>query len=177
MLAATRAVLAETGYPALTYSEVAQRAGVTRQLVYRWWPVKASLVSEAVFGSGVPPWPTDPTGPLTDDLRYLVQALVDFGCRPDVQAAVTGLMADAGPDTPLPGLVDGFLGPLRAALAALVERGQASGEVRTDVDLDLTLSTIRGAVTLHLIADRTPPAIVVDHLTGLLARALDPGRG
>ena len=34
VLAATRELLAELGYTALTFSEVAKRGGVTRQLVY-----------------------------------------------------------------------------------------------------------------------------------------------
>lgn len=174
MLAATRAVLAEVGYPGLTYSEVAQRAGVTRQLVYRWWPVKASLVSEALFGYGVPPWPTEHPGPLAADLRRFVQALVDYAARPDVRAGVTGLMADAGPDTPLPGLVEGLLDPLRASLAALLEAGVRRGEARSGVDVDRTLSTIRGAVTMHLIADRMESEDVVDHLSRLMAWALGP---
>ncbi|MGV0723531.1 TetR/AcrR family transcriptional regulator [Mycolicibacterium elephantis] len=172
VLAATRELLDERGYTALTFSDVAKRAGVTRQLVYRWWAVKASLVSEALFAWGTPEWPTTFRGPLEADVEMFVRAIVDYACRPDVRAGIAGLMADADPDTPLPGLVDGLLAPLRASLAALVEAGVRRGDTRTDIDIDLTLNTIRGAVTMHLLADQTPPDVVTGHIAQLMTWAL-----
>ncbi|MGV0884646.1 TetR/AcrR family transcriptional regulator, partial [Mycolicibacterium sp. XJ883] len=172
VLAATRELLDERGYTAVTFSEVGKRAGVTRQLVYRWWAVKASLVSEALFGFGTPEWPTAYRGPLGADLRTFVGAIVDYACRPDVRAGIAGLMADADPHTPLPGLVEGLLVPLRASLTALVDAGIGRGDTRMNVDIDLTLNTIRGAVTMHLLADQTPPDVVVEHVAQLMTWAL-----
>ncbi|MGE2691490.1 TetR/AcrR family transcriptional regulator [Mycolicibacterium pulveris] len=172
VLAATRELLDERGYTALTFSDVAKRAGVTRQLVYRWWAVKASLVSEALFASATPEWPTTFPGPLHTNLEIFVGAIVDYACRPDVRAGIAGLMADADADTALPGLVDGLLTPLRASLTALVDTGIRRGDTRTDIDIDLTLNTIRGAVTMHLLADQTPPDVVVDHVAQLMTWAL-----
>jgi len=83
-------------------------------------------------------------------------------------------MADADASTPLPGLVDGLLAPLRTSLARLIAAGVARGDAHGDLDTDLTLNTIRGAVTMHLLADQTPPDVVVDHLSQLMARALTP---
>lgn len=156
----------------MSQSDVAKRAGVTRQLVYRWWAVKASLVPEALFGFGTPDWPTAYAGPLEADLRMFIGAIVDYACRPDVRAGIAGLMADAHPDTPLPGLVDGLLVPLRASLTALLDARISRGDTRTDVDIDLMLNTIRGAVTMHLLADQTPPEVVVEHVTQLMTWAL-----
>lgn len=170
VLAATRELLAEEGYTALSFSQVARRAGVTRQLVHRWWPLKASLVSEALFGSGVEPWPTGYTGALRADLHTFIGAIVAYGSRPDVRAGVAGLTADADADTPLPGLVEGFLVPLHASLVALLE----ANATRDSIDPVLTLNTIRGAVVMHLIADRTPPDVVVAHLTETMFWALSP---
>lgn len=171
VLAATREILASDGYARLTFSDVAQRAGVTRQLLHRWWSSKASLVAEALFSSPDTTWPLTYRGPLTSDLRAFLQALVDYACRADVQAGVNGLMSEAGPDTDLPGLETGLLAPLRASLAALIDQGVARGDVRADIDVTLTLNTLRGAVTMHLIADQTPPRVIVDHLTELMSWA------
>lgn len=167
-----RALVAELGYTTLTFSDVAKRAGVTRQLVYRWWSAKVSLVSEALFASGLPDWPTAYPGPLENDLRAFVTGIVDYACRDYVRAGLSGLIADATADTPLPGLVDGLLDPLRASLVALVDAGTRRGDVRQDLDIDLTLNTIRGAITMHLIADQTPPDVVVAHVSQLMAWAL-----
>jgi AcrR family transcriptional regulator len=167
VLAATRRLLAESGYPALTFSEVAERAGVTRQLVHRWWSGRPALVSEALFTSPDVTWPTAYDGPLEADLRRFVTALVDYACRADVRAGVTGLMAETDADTELPGLEEGLLRPLHASLAELIETGVARGDTRPGIDVTLTLNTLRGAVTMQLLADRTRPDVVVDHLTEL----------
>lgn len=170
MLAATRELLAEEGYSALTFSMVARRAGVTRQLLHRWWPLKASLVAEAVFGPGGESWPTEYTGDLATDVRSIVSAVVDFACRPEVRAGVLGLMADADPSTPLPGLIEGSLDPLDRSIETFL----ATTEVEPGIDPRLMLDTIRGAVVLHVIADQLPPDVVVDHLATLITRALRP---
>lgn len=171
MLAATRALLASGGYSSLTFSEVAQQAGVTRQLVHRWWPAKSALVSEALF-TAPETWPTAYDGPLESDLRRFLTALVDYACRDDVRAGVIGLMSDVESATELPGLEEGLLHPLEESLRALVEAGVARGEARTDIDVRLTLNTLRGAVTMHLLADLTPRDVIVDHLTDLAHGAL-----
>lgn len=49
LLAATRAILEETGFEALTMSAVAERAGVTRRSVYLHFPSTSALV-DALFG-------------------------------------------------------------------------------------------------------------------------------
>lgn len=167
VLEATRQLLAEVGYPALTFTDVAQRAGVTRQLVYRWWSGRPALVSEALFTSPVLAWPMTYAGPLEADLRAFVTAVVDYACRDDVRAGVMGLMAEADAATELPGLQEGLLEPLGASLRALVDEAVARGEARAGIDVTLTLNTIRGAVTQHLFADQTPRDVIIDHLTEL----------
>ncbi|WP_254848128.1 helix-turn-helix domain-containing protein, partial [Mycobacterium avium] len=49
VLRATVELLAETGYPGLLVSAIAQRAGTSKPAIYRRWPSKAHLVHEAVF--------------------------------------------------------------------------------------------------------------------------------
>ena len=49
MLAAARELLAETGPAGLTYSVLAERAGVTRQTLYRHWPAKSGLLVDLIL--------------------------------------------------------------------------------------------------------------------------------
>jgi AcrR family transcriptional regulator len=172
VLAATRELLRRDGYARLTYSAVAQRADVTRQLLYRWWPLKNELVAEAVFTMADVTWPTAFPGPLDADLGRFVLALTDYACREDVRAGIVGLMSDPAPSSELPGLQDGLLGPVTASFQALIDAGTDRGDVRDGVDVVLTLNTIRGAVIMHLLADQTPPETIVEHLTELLTWAL-----
>ena len=53
MLEAARELLSEAGPAGLTYSELAARAGVTRQTLYRHWPARAALLVDLILdGSG-----------------------------------------------------------------------------------------------------------------------------
>jgi AcrR family transcriptional regulator len=169
VLASTRALLAESGYDGLTYSDVAARAGVTRPLLYRWWPAKPALVSEALFHGLT--WPSRYRGPLQRDLRSFVGALVDYARRPEVRSGLLGIMAEARDTDELPALAE-LVGGLQSSFTALVAAGQARGDVRDGVDVVMTLDTLRGAVTAHVVVDARPRAQVVGHLVELLTWAL-----
>src|SRR5215469_18247976 len=52
ILAAARELLAETGPAGLTYSLLADRAGVTRQTLYRHWPAKSGLLVDMILDGG-----------------------------------------------------------------------------------------------------------------------------
>jgi AcrR family transcriptional regulator len=171
VLDATRSLLAEVGYDGLTYSDVASRAGVTRPLLYRWWPAKASLVSEALFTGTAELWPARYRGPLRKDLRAFVSALVDYVERPSVRAGLLGIMAEVRDHAALTGL-GSLVADLHRSFDALVSSGVQRGEVRDGVDVQLTLDTVRGAVIHHVVADERPRKQVVDHLVELLTWAL-----
>jgi len=171
VLSATRALLADVGYDGLTFSDVAARAGVTRQLVYRWWPAKPALVAESLFAGSARQWPSSYRGPLRKDLRTFVGALVDYAQRPDVRSGLLGIMAEARDTAELPSLSELVAG-LQASFGALLAAGRARGDVRDGVDPVMTLDTLRGAVTAHIIGDDRPRKQVVDHLVELMTWAL-----
>src|SRR5215469_3766015 len=49
ILAAARDLLADSGPAGLTYSLLAERAGVTRQTLYRHWPSRAALLVDLIL--------------------------------------------------------------------------------------------------------------------------------
>jgi AcrR family transcriptional regulator len=49
MLEAARELLSEAGPAGLTYSELAARAGVTRQTLYRHWPARSALLVDLIL--------------------------------------------------------------------------------------------------------------------------------
>src|ERR1700733_11034029 len=57
ILAAARELLAETGPAGLTYSLLAERAGVTRQTLYRHWPARSGLLVDLILEGSPPPSP------------------------------------------------------------------------------------------------------------------------
>jgi hypothetical protein len=142
---------------------------VTRPLLYRWWPTKPALVSDALF-HGLR-WPTRFPGPLERDLRSFVGALVAYARRPEVRSGLLGIMAEARDTEELPALTE-LVGGLQESFCALLSAGVARGDVRDGVDPAMTLDTVRGAVTAHVVVDERPRKQVVDHLVQLLTWAL-----
>ncbi|WP_328718348.1 TetR/AcrR family transcriptional regulator [Streptomyces sp. NBC_00247] len=95
VLAATRELVAEVGYRGVTMDKIASRAGVARMTVYRWWPNKAAVITEAV-ADRLAPGPAPDTGDPREDalewLRNLVRTLTLLG-DPSV---VTGALTERG---------------------------------------------------------------------------------
>src|SRR3982074_213819 len=75
-LRATVELLAETGYPGLLVSAIAERAGTSKPAIYRRWPSKAHLVHEAVFPIGDATALPD-TGSLARDVHEMVRRSAD----------------------------------------------------------------------------------------------------
>lgn len=49
IVGATRELLLERGFDALTIEAVAARAGVGKQTIYRWWPSRPALVADVLL--------------------------------------------------------------------------------------------------------------------------------
>ncbi|ETZ58985.1 bacterial regulatory s, tetR family protein [Mycobacterium sp. MAC_080597_8934] len=96
MLRATVELLAETGYPGLLVSAIAQRAGTSKPAIYRRWPSKAHLVHEAVFPVSADTAIPD-TGSTADDLREMVRRTMVFLTAPAAKAALPGLIGEMPP--------------------------------------------------------------------------------
>ena len=79
--AAVMSLLAEAGYARLTMEKVAERAGVSKDSVYRRWPNKVALVAEALQhrARAVPEVPD--TGSLPGDVRAFLRALLAVTAR------------------------------------------------------------------------------------------------
>ncbi|HWO59970.1 MAG TPA: helix-turn-helix domain-containing protein, partial [Umezawaea sp.] len=61
-------LLEEVGYDAITMGAIAERAGVGRQTLYRWWPSKGAVVFEA-FLDRVTTGPFRDREPFPEELR------------------------------------------------------------------------------------------------------------
>jgi AcrR family transcriptional regulator len=100
ILAAARELLAESGPAGLTYSVLAERAGVTRQTLYRHWPARAGLLVDLILdgpAAGYPQAGTDPAAVAAGWLASLRDAMRDQARRAAVLAVTA--QADTDPDS------------------------------------------------------------------------------
>lgn len=166
ILEATAALIAEAGYDALTIEGIAQRAGVGRQTIYRWWPSKASIVAETATGGVLNDF--DPASiPADAHLVTTVDAIVRATTSPERHSLIRGLAAAAAGDaTDSDALYEYATRGSHSALAGAIRRAQASGEALRHLDPESSADAIIGAL-LYRVLTRQP--IPEDYASRLLA--------
>ena len=74
IIAATRELIVQTGYSALSLSAIAAHAGTTTAAIYRRWSGKVHLVHEAVLSEDAA-FAANGAGDIREDIRALVEAM------------------------------------------------------------------------------------------------------
>jgi AcrR family transcriptional regulator len=173
VLRATVDLLGETGYPGLSVSAIAERAGTSKPAIYRRWPSKAHLVHEAVFPIGAATEIPD-TGSLPDDLREMVRRAVAVLTTPAARAALPGLVGEMAADATLhSALLERFAGIFTGGLGEWLEAAAARGEVRADVTATELSEAIAGLTLIALLTRVTElDQAWVDRTTTLLLKGI-----
>lgn len=175
ILAATRELLVEIGYAAVSMDAVAARAKVGKPTVYRRYPNKPALVFEAVFGK-TKAKPDPDTGSLVSDLREAYSWAVDEFAAPEARAALPGLIADLTANPQLANLVRGMvIEPEYARVRFAMERARQRGEIHPDADLTLAIDAFTGtALARVLLLDRSVDHAFGERLVDLIVKGLAP---
>jgi AcrR family transcriptional regulator len=173
VLRATVELLAETGYPGLLVSAIAERAGTSKPAIYRRWPSKAHLVHEAVFPIGAATEIPD-TGSLPDDLREMVCRATAFLTTPAAKAALPGLVGEMAADPSLHAkLLERFAGLIGGGITEFLERAAARGEVRPDATAAELTEAIAGIALIGLLTRVTElDDTWIDRTTTLLLKGI-----
>jgi AcrR family transcriptional regulator len=144
---ATLALLIEEGGVAgVTIEAVAARAGVGKTTIYRRWPNKEALIIDAL-ASLKEPHPELVGTSVRDDLVSLARALgVEKGDRQrvDVYWSVFG-HGDKHPELHRRFMRD-VVEPRRDVMRGVLRRGIETGELRPDIDIDMVMWIIIGAI-------------------------------
>ncbi|MCU1307266.1 MAG: transcriptional regulator [Acidobacteriaceae bacterium] len=183
-LDARRAILEATweilggagGFADLTMEGIAERAGVGKTTVYRWWPNKASVAAEAFFTRIEPKVRFPDTGSLREDIRLQMKEL----CKVLTSRNGRVLRALLGGGQSDPELIEAFrsqwMEPRRVKGREILSKAVRSGEMRPDIDLDLALDALYGPIYLRFHVKHLPlDDLFVDQLCdsvfeGLLAK-------
>ncbi|MDF3284537.1 TetR/AcrR family transcriptional regulator [Gordonia sp. N1V] len=98
-------LLVEQGYAAMTLKGIAERAGVSRQTLYRWWSTKAEILFEASWldAAGELAVP-DSGGPATQVSAFL-DGLIRFLTNSPAGAAYRALLGEAQHDKSVAALI------------------------------------------------------------------------
>ena len=143
---AVYALLEEKSVRDLTIEAVAQRAGVGKPTLYKWWPTKATLVLAMLCERMAPKLEKPTVLTAEQSLRFRVRSLIDAFNGP-FGKIVAGLIAE-GQSEPavLLEFFDRWVSPRRNATIADLQRGKDAGELGSDTDPELLNYAIFGAI-------------------------------
>lgn len=119
-------MLVEIGYAAMTMKGIAERAGVGRQTVYRWWSTKAEILFEACVSDAADELAPAPRPKTIDDVTTYLDSLINFLTTSPAGAAYRALIGEAQHDPAVADLLTStdILGnSARPVLERAIERG------------------------------------------------------
>jgi AcrR family transcriptional regulator len=177
ILQAAAELLLDHGMARVSMDVVAERAGVSKATIYRWWPSKERLALDALLEWAAAGSPPRDTGTLRGDVLALVRPWVREIRRQPFGRVIAGLITEAqsNPEFALEyrrHFVEQRRGPMRLAFARAVERGEA----RADLDVDVALDLVYGPLYHRLLhghaplTDRFAQAVVDLALDGILRK-------
>lgn len=174
------AVLSEQGFERFSVEAVAQRAGVAKTTIYRRFPTGNELIVGALvrLNDDLPPSP--PPGPVRERLIAVLGSVRDRVTTSRRGRILVQVTAESLRDPALAELVHRrVLAPRRALIREVIETGQATGELRADLDPDVVQPLLVGPM-LYLgmwnsqeSARSVPVAAIVDLVLSGLTPASD----
>src|SRR3954447_26108857 len=178
VLAATADLVTEVGVERLTIDEVAARSGVAKTTIYRHWPNKGALVTEAVHGC-MAPSPPPPDGDLRAGLMACFEGTIRSGPETRVGEMMLSLLDAAQRDPELDRLLRGYLEERRRPVIEVLQAARNRGELDPDADLDLLASLVAGPIVYTKLVRRQPVTreLVTQVVDAVLHGVLRGGRG
>jgi AcrR family transcriptional regulator len=129
-------LLGEAGYAGLTMERVATRAGVSKDSLYRRWPNKLALVTDALADRARPVPEVPDTGGLPGDMRAFLCGLLR--ARSEAGRALAGVSGEIAAHPELRKAWHlGIGGALTGCLRQIVGRAADRGELPAGADLEL----------------------------------------
>ena len=170
VLGATADLLAEVGYEELTFEAVARRAGVHKTTIYRRWPTKPDLVADAARERSVQLVEVPDTGSLRGDLTALARA-VAANIGSEVGSAMTKTLVAAAATSPsVAEVTHAFWAERLRLTGAIVARAIARDELPADVDANVVIESLVGALYVRLLLTGEPlDDDVADQVAGAVA--------
>ena len=153
----------------LAPAEVAERSGVSRTTIYRWWPTPTDLLREALAFHTRRLDPPD-TGSWPGDVYALIAQLAAFLSDP-IERAQNSIMA-SGLHPTFNAFVLDYFEPIVAAWHHIVKRSIDRGEVNPDIDPGSVVSLIGSPLlVITLLQRRSPTPSEVMEIGKLVIRA------
>jgi AcrR family transcriptional regulator len=142
--------LNDTGYADATVERVAERAGVAKTTIYRRWGSLNGLLADLMAEHAAREIRVPDEGSLEADLHALANGVLGSLRVPALRTAFGVLVKEAGADPAVRELLGGFLAGRFAAMAVIIDRAVARGELPEHTDAAGVLGTVTSIIYYRL---------------------------
>jgi len=151
ILRSTLKLLQQAGFHDLTIEAIAADANVGKATVYRWWPSKGAVAVDAFAATTENRLHFPDTGSVYQDLSLQMNQFLALlhTRRGRIVAALLGA-GQSEPDV-LEAFRERFLRPRRQEAYKTLRRGIERGELPRNLDLDLVLDILYGAIYMRYL--------------------------
>jgi AcrR family transcriptional regulator len=147
----TLKLLQRSSFSGLTIEAIAADADVGKATVYRWWPNKGALVVDAFASSAESDLHFPNTGSVYHDMS--LQMAQFLGVLRSPRGRIVAALLAGGQSDPelLSAFRERFLRPRREEAYKTLRRAIERGELPEDLDLDVVLDTLYGAIYMRFL--------------------------
>jgi AcrR family transcriptional regulator len=157
ILQAATELVVEQGYAAVSIEKIAQRAGVGKQTIYRWWPSKGDVLLEAFARKADVRIALPDEGSWAADLRRMLDDSFALARAPQLGELLRALMVEAQLDPAFGARFRAeFLERRRAAFATLVDRARRRGDLPATLTAGFAADVVFGVLWYRLLAIPQP---------------------
>ncbi len=158
ILQAAFELLGERGLGATSMDAVAERAGVSKATIYRWWASKELLALDAVYAEWDTAGPAPrQTGTLRSEMLALVRPWARLAAAGPSARILAALVAEAKEDPEFGGVYRArFVEPRRDQARAMFSRAIARGEISADTDVEVAIDLLWGPLYHRLFHGHAP---------------------
>lgn len=175
ILNASYELLLEHGFGTVTVEKIAERAGVSKATIYKWWPNKAAVVMDGFLSAAAERLPLPDTGSVFSDIRHHATSLMHFLTSREGKV-ITEIIGEGQLDE---GLAEAYrtryFQPRRLEAKLLLEQGVKRGELDAELDLGLCVDLIYGPIFYRLLLTGEPLGEAYVHeLVALAFKGVSP---
>ncbi|WP_423753786.1 TetR/AcrR family transcriptional regulator [Bacillus cereus] len=150
ILSASYELLLESGFKAVTVDKIAERAKVSKATIYKWWPNKAAVVMDG-FLSAAARLPVPDTGSALNDILTHATSLANFLISRE-GTIINELVGEGQFDSKLAEEYRArYFQPRRLQAKQLLEKGMKRGELKENLDVELSIDLIYGPIFYRLL--------------------------
>ena len=172
VLRAVGDLLLTEGSADLTFERVARVAGVSKTTLYKWWPSKGALALDGYFHAVEPALAFPDTGDIRADLISQLRAFAQVMTQTPGGRVLAELIGQSQTDQDLARAYRELYSAERRRFAYVrMQKAQALGQIRPEVDVRVLVDQLWGAVYHRLLVPDEP--VNDDFVVALVGNLMD----